>query len=454
MPNNYILLETIALTQSAASVTFDNLPTSGYTDLKIVMSSRSTLTGSGTGWADVTISFNGQAQSTSISARNVYGLSASTGSGTGGGSSAVAYSVPNDSTANTFSNNEIYIPNYRSSTNKSFSVDSVTEKNATPDLSVITLLAAGLWSNTSAITSITLFDRTSSFMANSTFSLYGIAALGTTPVLAPKATGGNIVANDGTYWYHAFTSSGNFVPQTNLTADIVVVAGGAGGAHNFGGGGGAGGLLAFTSQALTANTGLPCTVGAGGTGGIMSGSIQPTNGGDSQFGALTLVKGGGRGGSGGGAGQTGGSGGGGSYASAGGSPTSGQGNAGGTNGTAYFAAGGGGGKGAAGTGATASAGGNGGNGVNTYSSWATVTNTGANSGYYAGGGGGGYADNGKTPGAGGLGGGGIGAVNFAPSQTTPGTGVANTGGGGGGGADSSNGAAGGSGIILIRYPIA
>jgi hypothetical protein len=40
MPNNMILLETIALTQSAASVTFDNLPTSGYTDLKIVISAR------------------------------------------------------------------------------------------------------------------------------------------------------------------------------------------------------------------------------------------------------------------------------------------------------------------------------------------------------------------------------------------------------------------------------
>jgi hypothetical protein len=455
MPNNYILLETIALTQSAASVTFDNLPTSGYTDLKIVYSARSSST---SGYAEtVNMKFNNSSTS-DYSWRGLYSVTATPGSNN---SSSVAQirvgNIPSANlTANTFSNTEIYIPNYTSSNFKSVSVDAVSEVNGSTDFTYGLQFVAALRSNTAAITSINLSLDTgsTSFLANSTFSLYGIAALGTTPVLAPKATGGNIVANDGTYWYHAFLSSGNFVPQTNLTADIVVVAGGAGGAHNFGGGGGAGGLLAFTSQALTANTGLPCTVGAGGTGGIMSGSIQPTNGGDSQFGALTLVKGGGRGGSGGGAGQTGGSGGGGSYASAGGSPTSGQGNAGGTNGTAYFAAGGGGGKGAAGTGATASAGGNGGNGVNTYSSWATVTNTGANSGYYAGGGGGGYADNGKTPGAGGLGGGGIGAVNFAPSQTTPGTGVANTGGGGGGGADSSNGAAGGSGIILIRYPIA
>jgi len=33
MPNNYVLLETIALTQSAASVTFDNLPTGNFRQL-------------------------------------------------------------------------------------------------------------------------------------------------------------------------------------------------------------------------------------------------------------------------------------------------------------------------------------------------------------------------------------------------------------------------------------
>jgi hypothetical protein len=44
MPNNYVLLETIALTQAAASVTFDNLPTSGYTDLKVVISARLSIT--------------------------------------------------------------------------------------------------------------------------------------------------------------------------------------------------------------------------------------------------------------------------------------------------------------------------------------------------------------------------------------------------------------------------
>jgi len=42
MPANYVLLERIELNASAASVVFNNIPQSGYTDLKIEMSVRST----------------------------------------------------------------------------------------------------------------------------------------------------------------------------------------------------------------------------------------------------------------------------------------------------------------------------------------------------------------------------------------------------------------------------
>jgi hypothetical protein len=55
-------------------------------------------------------------------------------------------------TANTFGNTEFYIPNYTSSNYKSFSVDGVTENNATAAFA----LYAGLWSNTAAITSFRL----------------------------------------------------------------------------------------------------------------------------------------------------------------------------------------------------------------------------------------------------------------------------------------------------------
>jgi hypothetical protein len=49
----------------------------------------------------------------------------------------------------------MYIPNYAGSSNKSVSIDAVTENNAT---AAEANLVAGLWSSTAAITSITLYN--------------------------------------------------------------------------------------------------------------------------------------------------------------------------------------------------------------------------------------------------------------------------------------------------------
>jgi hypothetical protein len=441
MPNNMILLETIALTQSAASVTFDNLPTSGYTDLKVVISGRE-VTGTSLLF---TMRINGA--TTNQSTRELRGNGSSATSGT----NTIATIDQNGSgtTASTFGNAEVYIPNYLSGNNKSFSIDAVSENNGS---TAYMRLSAGLWSQTAAITSLSFYPSSGDIAAGSTFSLYGIAALGTTPVLAPKATGGNIVANDGTYWYHAFTSSGNFVPQVGLTADVLVVAGGGAGGRGVGGGGGAGGLLLHSSQSLVNGTNYACTIGAGGA--------EPTSGveisgNNSQFAALTASVGGGGGGD-FANGLTGGSGGGASGTDnfTGGSLTTGQGNNGGsTSGSGSLNGGaGGGGAGAAGTANSGSNGGNGGAGTSTYSSWATPTLTGVSGSFAGGGAGGARAYDTNNGGTGGSGGGGNGGgLN---QNSTAGT--INTGGGGGGGTnDAPNkvGRAGGSGIILIRYPI-
>jgi hypothetical protein len=352
----------------------------------------------------------------------------------GNGTAATSGSLSNyyaeinaaSSTASVFSNLEIYIPNYTSANYKSFSIDTVMEDNATL---AIAELFAGLWSNTAAITSLTLsVVNGTGFTQYSTFYLYGVAKLGTTPAIVPYATGGDTIMTDGTYWYHAFKASGTFTPAKGLSADILQIAGG-GGSPQDGGGGGAGGLLAHTAQALT-TTGYTVTIGAGGTGSGTSSS----NGSNSQFASLTASVGGG-------AsvyhssGATGGSGGGGSaFASpfAGGSGTAGQGNAGGAGGGGNFS-GGGGGAGAVGTAAGGAIGGNGGDGVSTYSSWGLVTGTGeviSSVAWFAGGGSGWY---GST--TGGKGGGGN-QVN----------GIPNTGGGAGG--YNKNG---GSGIVIVRY---
>jgi len=127
--------------------------------------------------------------------------------------------------------------------------------------------------------------------------LNGITALHGAPFSGPVVTGGTLTS-DATYFYRTFTSTNNLVVSGGtLTADILVVAGGAGGGAASGGGGGAGGLLAFTSQSLASGT-YVCTIGGGGTGANSGSENRGGTGVDSQFGSLTLVKGGGGGASG------------------------------------------------------------------------------------------------------------------------------------------------------------
>ena len=439
---NYVLLNRIELNQTASSVTFSSIPQTGYTDLKLVFSGR--VTGTGT-VANIGINFNNSASSFTNRYLGGNGSSASSGSLSGtDGPLSIWTADYNDVIANTFGNAEVYIPNYTSNNYKSFSVDGVAENNATDGRMAMNAM---LWSNTAAITSISLVPQSGSFMQYSTFSLYGIANANTTPAKAPKASGGNVIATDGTYWYHAFLANGTFTPQVGLSADVLVVAGGGGGGE-LGGGGGAGGLLAFTSQSLNNATNYTCTVGSGGAGTNNTGGASGFSGTNSTFQGLTAAIGGGGGGRYDATGLTGGSGGGaGRQWTTAAVGTVGQGNNGGVGISSYAAsAAGGGGAGAVGANATNPNGGAGGAGLNTYSSWATATGTGV-SGFYAGGGGGGSI--GATAGAGGSGGGGAGSIASGSSGTN---GTANTGGGAGGGSGGgSSGGNGGSGIIIVRY---
>ena len=78
-------------------------------------------------------------------------------------------------TANTFSNAQIYIQNYTSPTlNKTWISESVNEINAT-GTEVITNLFTGTWSNTAAITRVTLTPYSAGTIQQySTAYLYGI----------------------------------------------------------------------------------------------------------------------------------------------------------------------------------------------------------------------------------------------------------------------------------------
>jgi len=305
------------------------------------------------------------------------------------------------------------------------------------------------------------------------------------------ATGGTITTS-GNFKIHTFTGPGTFCvscggnPAGSSTVDYLVVAGGGSGGTSASGGdngagGGAGGyressgaasgcysaspLGSGVSALPVTSQGYPITVGGGGAG--VTYVLSPeaarvgNDGSNSIFSTITSTGGGGGGGGPGGigapfaAGRSGGSGGGGSsVGGAGGTPGAGNtppvsppqgqnGGSGASDNATYRVAGGGGGAGAVGGTVSnpAPAAGPGGAGV-------TSSINGTPTARAGGGGGGGHPGGSRTGGSGGSGGGGAGG--FPGNQVA---GTANTGGGGGGrgGCQPTTSAAGGSGIVIIRY---
>jgi len=155
-----------AVESPVSTITFSSIP-QAYTDLKLVVSARSDRAST-----DDLLNINFNGVSTNQSSRWMKGDGSSATSGTYGSNLYLLWIDAASDTANTFSSNEMYIPNYAGSNNKSISVDGVLENNATL---ATTSLVAGLWSSTAAITQI---DITSVFsaklQAGSTFTLYGV----------------------------------------------------------------------------------------------------------------------------------------------------------------------------------------------------------------------------------------------------------------------------------------
>jgi len=162
----YTLISSVTVgSGGAASIEFTSIPNT-YTDLAISTSQRIS---SASPWSDVSVSFNNSTSNLSSLWLNAEGGS-TVGYGTSG--SAIYYwTAANSATSNTFGNGFIYIPNYAGSNFKSVSIDNVGENNAANTILVFT---AGLWSNTSAITSVKLTGA-NNFMQYSTAYLYGIS---------------------------------------------------------------------------------------------------------------------------------------------------------------------------------------------------------------------------------------------------------------------------------------
>lgn len=171
MANTYIQIGSTVTVGSggAADITFSSIPAT-FTDLKLVISSRSTQAGLGEANR---ISFNGDTTSGNYTQKRLLGVGSGAGSSQSQTLRESLFNVGSNATASTFANSEIYIPNYASANAKSVSIDTVTENNATEAYAA---LIAILWSGTAAITSIALVPETgsSTFVQYSTAALYGI----------------------------------------------------------------------------------------------------------------------------------------------------------------------------------------------------------------------------------------------------------------------------------------
>jgi len=146
-----------------ADITFSSIAGT-YTDLYLAVSARSTASG---GTKALKIKFNGS--DANFTSRVLIGR----------GNIAESFTETNylgeqtipANTSNTFASFSVYIPNYGGSTNKSFSVDSVNENNATAAYQTI---IGELWSQTAAITSITLVGQDPNLAQYTSATLYGI----------------------------------------------------------------------------------------------------------------------------------------------------------------------------------------------------------------------------------------------------------------------------------------
>jgi hypothetical protein len=150
----------------AASITFMNVGDipSDYTDLYFLVSID-------TSAADDNLYFKFNNTTANTSWRNLLGFGTSKASQNGTGN--LSGGGVRSATANTFTNVAIYIPNYRSSSAKSASVDSVSEENSSTGYNFI---VANLWDDSSAITRVDFYLQTGSFVEHSSATLYGITA--------------------------------------------------------------------------------------------------------------------------------------------------------------------------------------------------------------------------------------------------------------------------------------
>ena len=165
------LIETIEVgAGGAASIEFTSIPQDGV-DLVCVFSTRSDTTGSaeviytqlnsdtGANYAYVALRGNGS--------------SASSFGGSSQNQLFIGYQPKSSDTASTFTNTEIYVSNYTSSSAKSVASNSADENNGTEAFQTLT---ANTYSTSSPVTTLKVYPLSGNFVQYSSASLYKITA--------------------------------------------------------------------------------------------------------------------------------------------------------------------------------------------------------------------------------------------------------------------------------------
>jgi hypothetical protein len=164
MPSTYVLISSVTVGSGGAnSIDFTSIPNT-YTDLEILVSGRTTGAGNG-----INITFN--SNTSGYTNTGFQGNGATTSFYGTYNRNAGMFGYSGD-TANSFGSTKIYITNYANSINKSYLADAVSENNAT---TAYMNIVSGLWSNTSAITSISLAPMDGTLIQYSTAYIYGIS---------------------------------------------------------------------------------------------------------------------------------------------------------------------------------------------------------------------------------------------------------------------------------------
>ena len=168
MANTYVLISSSTVgSGGASSFDFTSIPAT-YTDLLVLISARGANAATTN---SLWVQFNATGSSYTEKELTGSGTAASSGQNASAVKSYIGDIPAATATASTFGNAEVYIPNYTSANYKSFSANTVQENNTTAAYANLT---ANLWSNTAAITQVSILLTSSTLVQYSTAYLYGI----------------------------------------------------------------------------------------------------------------------------------------------------------------------------------------------------------------------------------------------------------------------------------------